>query len=100
MNSLRVTILVTAMALGARPAHAQSAGWMFGPFVKPVGVNPVIAPGTGATFRSPLSDSVVRWEEYATFNPAAVVRGGKVFLLYRAEDASGDLRLDRESSLP
>jgi len=31
----------------------------------------------------------VAWEAYATFNPAAVVKDGKVFLLYRAEDASG-----------
>jgi predicted GH43/DUF377 family glycosyl hydrolase len=31
----------------------------------------------------------VKWEEKDVFNPAAVVRGGKVYLLYRAEDKIG-----------
>jgi beta-1,2-mannosidase len=61
-----------------------------GPFRKPADVNPIIVPSREATFRSPLSDSVVHWEAFATFNPAAVVRSGKVFVLYRAEDASGE----------
>jgi predicted GH43/DUF377 family glycosyl hydrolase len=71
---------------------------MFGPFEKPAAVNPVIAPRRASTFRSPMNDSVVRWEEYATFNPAAVVRGGRVFLLYRAEDASGEAKIGFHSS--
>jgi len=63
--------------------------WMLGPFTKPASVNPVIAPSATSRFRSPMNDSVVAWEAYATFNPAAVVKDGKVYLLYRAEDASG-----------
>ncbi|MGH7652771.1 MAG: glycoside hydrolase family 130 protein [Gemmatimonadaceae bacterium] len=62
---------------------------MIGPFTKPAGVNPIITPNASSIFLSPMTDSVVRWEELATFNPGAVVRGGKVYLLYRAEDASG-----------
>ncbi|HEY0779154.1 MAG TPA: glycoside hydrolase family 130 protein, partial [Gemmatirosa sp.] len=41
-----------------------------------------------ASFRSPMGDSVVRWEAFATFNPAAVVRDGRIVVLYRAEDSS------------
>jgi beta-1,2-mannosidase len=82
----------------ARPAHAQWKEWMLGPFEKPREVNPVVAPSPAATFRSPMTDSVVRWEEYATFNPAAVVRGGRVFVLYRAEDASGAERIGHHTS--
>src|SRR5207253_10879276 len=82
------------LLLGAAAAQAQARStwqpWMIGPFTKPAAANPVIAPDARATFRSPTSDSVVRWQEFATFNPAAVVREGKVYLLYRAEDASGD----------
>jgi len=59
-------------------ASGRQQSWMLGPFVKPPQVNPVIAPNPD-----------VDWEAYATFNPAAVVRGGKVFLLYRAEDTTG-----------
>ena len=62
---------------------------MFGPFEKPRAVNPIIAPSATATVRSALTDSMVAWEAYATFNPAALVRNGRVHLLYRAEDATG-----------
>ena len=72
--------------------------WTFGPFDKPRGANPVITPRRSSLFRSPTNDSTVRWEEHATFNPAAVVRGGKVYLLYRAEDVSGDAQIGHHTS--
>src|SRR3989442_4962348 len=72
--------------------------WTFGPFVKPAQVNPIITPNPTSHFRSPMTDSVVAWEEYATFNPAAVVKDGKVYVLYRAEDASGEMRIGRHTS--
>ena len=61
--------------------------WMFGPFAKPAQINPVISPNPN-----------VAWEAYATFNPAAVVKDGKVFLLYRAEDASGTQEIGGHTS--
>ena len=74
-----------ATAIG--PLGAQSRrDWMFGPFEKPRAANPVLVPRASSTFRSPVNDSTVRWEEYATFNPAAIVRDGRVVMLYRAED--------------
>jgi len=60
---------------------------MFGPFAKPAQVNPVISPNPN-----------VAWEAYATFNPAAVVKDGKVFLLYRAEDATGTQEIGGHTS--
>jgi predicted GH43/DUF377 family glycosyl hydrolase len=81
--------VIAGMALIAPAAKAQGRDWMFGPFVKPAQVNPIITPNRAATFLSPMTDSTVRWEELATFNPAAVVRMGKVYVLYRAEDATG-----------
>jgi predicted GH43/DUF377 family glycosyl hydrolase len=71
---------------------------MVGPFTKPVEVNPVITPDPASRFRSPMNDSLVAWEAYATFNPAAVVKDGKVFLLYRAEDASGAQQIGGHTS--
>ena len=71
---------------------------MLGPFTKPGDVNPVISPNSASRFRSPTNDSVVAWEAYATFNPAAVVRDGKVYLLYRAEDASGARQIGGHAS--
>jgi beta-1,2-mannosidase len=83
---LRV-LLLTVLCAG--PLAAQSVPWMIGPFTKPLAVNPILSPSAAATFRSPMNDSLVQWEAFATFNPAAVVRDGKVFVLYRAEDATG-----------
>lgn len=87
--SRRVASALLLAALSAAPVRAQSAPWMIGPFTKPAAVNPIISPSAKATFRSPMNDSLVQWEAFATFNPAAVVRDGKVYVLYRAEDATG-----------
>jgi len=45
-----------------------------------------------------MGDTVVRWEEHATFNPAAVVKDGAVWVLYRAEDASGEMTIGHHTS--
>ncbi|MFL5632024.1 MAG: glycoside hydrolase family 130 protein [Gemmatimonadaceae bacterium] len=84
-----VVSLGVASAVISTAASAQSRDWMFGPFEKPSQVNPIISPTGTATFLSPMTDSLVRWEELATFNPGATVKDGKVYLLYRAEDATG-----------
>ncbi|MFL5543677.1 MAG: glycoside hydrolase family 130 protein [Gemmatimonadaceae bacterium] len=88
LNYLVVSLGV-ASAVISTAASAQSRDWMFGPFEKPSRVNPIISPTGTATFLSPMTDSLVRWEELATFNPGATVKDGKVYLLYRAEDATG-----------
>jgi len=93
------SLIFAALAIAAarEPVGAQQS-WMFGPFAKPKEANPVIAPNRTSTFRSPMNDTTVHWEEYATFNPAAVVRNGKVYVLYRAEDASGDTQIGHHTS--
>lgn len=99
MASLWRSIVLAAAILPTAPfaGWAQLPRWAIGPFTKP-NDNPVIVPRAASTFRSPMNDSVVRWEEYATFNPAAVVRDGKVYVLYRAEDASGDKEIGHHTS--
>jgi len=94
-----LTLLVPLVGLSARRAgQASERPWMLGPFVKPKTGNPILTPNNSATFRSPLTDQVVRWEETATFNPAAVVRKGEVFVLYRAEDATGEAKIGFHTS--
>jgi predicted GH43/DUF377 family glycosyl hydrolase len=90
--ALGVVVSLCVCAPSGAPLRAQATPekpWMFGPFEKPKVVNPIITPGGDRAFRSPMNDSTVRWEGYATFNPAAVVKDGKVYVLYRAEDATG-----------
>ena len=85
-------------ALLGAPAAAQGSPWTFGPFEKPEQGNPIITPSGLSTFLSPTNDSLVRWEAHATFNPAAVVRGGRIYVLYRAEDTSGDMAIGHHTS--
>ena len=62
--------------------------WGLGPFVRQDRVNPILAPRADTIFRCPLRGDVA-WEAKDVFNPAAVVRDGKVWLVYRAEDTVG-----------
>jgi predicted GH43/DUF377 family glycosyl hydrolase len=99
MRSVRALVVLCVLsACAPRASSGQTRDWMFGPFEKPRAVNPVIAPDSTSRFLSPMNDSIVSWEEYATFNPAAVVRGGRVYLLYRAEDATGRAEIGHHTS--
>ncbi|HEU5395571.1 MAG TPA: glycoside hydrolase family 130 protein [Verrucomicrobiae bacterium] len=69
---------------------AEMPGWALGPFNRPSGANPLIRPNTNSTFTCPVSGKIVHWEGLHTFNPAAVVKDGKVCVIYRAEDDSGN----------
>ena len=40
----------------------------------------------------------VHWEVLHTFNPAAIVRRGKIYVLYRAEDDSGENKIGGHAS--
>ena len=97
-NRLVIALVLAASGCMVQRLAAQGREWMFGPFEKPPEVNPVILPEPGSRFHSPMGDSSVAWEAYAAFNPAAVVKDGKVFVLYRAEDASGEMKIGHHTS--
>jgi predicted GH43/DUF377 family glycosyl hydrolase len=90
-------VLLLSVSADASGQEAQQH-WMLGPFEKPKGVNPILVPNATATFRPRASEPPVRWEETATFNPAAVVRNGTVYVLYRAEDATGEAKIGFHTS--
>ncbi|HUS03714.1 MAG TPA: glycoside hydrolase family 130 protein [Chitinophagaceae bacterium] len=69
-------------------AVAQHKKWMIVPFTKADSANPCLFP-LKTTFTDPILKKKVGWEEKDVFNPAAVVRQGKVYLLYRAQDKIG-----------
>ena len=90
--------LVTALILAAG-AHAQTAApWQIGPFTRPENGNPIIAPRAESTFTDPISKAPAHWEALHTFNPAAIVRDGKIYVLYRAEDDSGAMAIGGHTS--
>ncbi len=95
----RLTLLLLAATTLAVACHAQAPdAWQIGPFTRPAAGNPVLAPRPASTFRDPLLHTPIHWEALHTFNPAAVVRGGKVFVLYRAEDDSGTMEIGGHTS--
>lgn len=72
--------------------------WALGPFRRIQGSNPVLVPDKDAVFHCPIRNETVNWEELHVFNPAAVVHDQKVALLYRAEDASGEMAIGGHTS--
>ena len=68
--------------------HTTDSSWALLPFEKIDTVNPVLGPGTGV-FADPILHKTIKWEEKDVFNPAIVVRGDTLIMLYRAEDSIG-----------
>ena len=91
--------LLGAALLCAAALPAQTAQpWQIGPFTRPAEGNPVIAPRPESAFADPILKAPAHWEALHTFNPAAIVRNGKVVVLYRAEDDSGAMAIGGHTS--
>ncbi len=80
-------------AASAEESLPNRRGWDLGPFVKTK--QPVFSPTPDSRFQCPILGKEVRWEEQNVYNPAAVVRDGKVYLLYRADDKNPGLKWGR-----
>jgi predicted GH43/DUF377 family glycosyl hydrolase/lysophospholipase L1-like esterase len=89
-------VLLAILAMNVGILHAQS--WVIGPFTRPASGNPVITPRPQSAFDDPILHAPARWEALHTFNPAAIVRDNKVFVLYRAEDDSGTMQIGMHTS--
>lgn len=81
--------LMLIIALPSCQKKEIKSGWEMGPFVKIDASNPVLTPQNNTTFFCPIREDSVQWERKDVFNPAAIVKNGMVFLLYRAEDTIG-----------
>lgn len=84
--------LLFALLGAAQPTH-----WQIGPFTRPTN-GPVITPDKAALFHDPIRKAPVHWEALHTFNPAAIVRNGKIIVLYRAEDDTGAMQIGEHTS--
>jgi predicted GH43/DUF377 family glycosyl hydrolase len=84
-----VGLCLCALSWSASCAEEAAADWTLGPFTRPVDAQPVIRPDPASVFYCPMRKAPVNWESRHTFNPAAIVKDGKVCVLYRAEDNSG-----------
>jgi predicted GH43/DUF377 family glycosyl hydrolase len=64
--------------------------WALGGFTRITAGNPIIAPKPESMFYCPMNKKNISWESNDTFNPAAVIKGKKIVVMYRAEDKSGE----------
>ena len=58
----------------------------------------MVKPNRDSVFADPMTKAPVHWEALHTFNPAAIVKDGKVVVLYRAEDNSGKMGIGLHTS--
>ena len=87
----KTAIVIVGLWTCIIPMQAQKDNantWAWTAFERPAGINPIISPNANSSFFCPMRDSVVRWEESDTFNPAAAVLNNRLVVLYRAEDNS------------
>jgi len=82
------TTTATAKNPADTTATAATSGndWALLNFVKADSANPIMGPSAVGKFVDPILKKTVLWEEKDVFNPAVVVREGKVYMLYRAEN--------------
>jgi beta-1,2-mannosidase len=48
--------------------------------------NPILQADSTFTFLEPITKKTVNWQKADVFNPAAIIKDNKVFMLYRCED--------------
>lgn len=87
---MKKSILLISLAVLPLFGYSQNVlpDWALGGFVRPEKVNPIITPNPSNQFDCPMQDKKIGWEESDVFNPAATVKDGKIYVLYRAEDNS------------
>ncbi len=84
MKKILLLLLISPLVFAQK-----TQSWMLGPFQKMDAANPILEAKANTTFACPVRGETVRWEEKDVFNPAVVVRNGKVYMIYRAEDKVG-----------
>ena len=91
--------LVCTLALPSslRGGDPESS-WALVPLNRPPNAEPILRPLKQSSFKNPITGTWVHWEALHTFNPGAVVRDGKIYVLYRAEDDSGKMEIGGHTS--
>lgn len=97
-NTYRLAVAVSGVLLSTFVPHLPAQeSWVIGPWSR-ASDSPIIQPNPKSTFVDPVTEKPVHWEALHTFNPAAIVRNGKVVVLYRAEDDSGEMKIGGHTS--
>lgn len=86
-------VVISLAACTGAQKMVKGDGWMFKNLTRSDDHNPILEPDVRADFRCPMRRKSVRWSEKNVFNPAAIVRDGRVWLLFRAQDGFGTSRI-------
>ena len=95
---LAIIFLLSVLLVNCKPSNKQTnaaeanADWAMLNFVKVDSINPILLP-SNQTFNCPVRKTNVMWEGKNVLNPCAVVRDGKVYMIYRAQDHDMTSRL-------
>ena len=94
-NQFALLILLLCSCREQQPTSQTTTdlSWAITGFVKVDSLNPILQPDSTQQFNCPVSKQLLNWEERNVLNPSAVVKDGKVYLLYRAQDRSMTSRL-------
>ncbi len=71
----------------------MTESWTLEGFIKVDSANPIMKPDIEQVFNCPVAGSVVQWEGKNVLNPTALIKNGKIHLIYRAQDSMGTSRL-------
>jgi len=92
-------VLFVVLAFGSGfCANEPDTNWELIPFARPAAAAPILSSDKNALFDDPITKAPVHWESLHTFNPGAIVRDGRVYILYRAEDDSGKMEIGGHTS--
>lgn len=98
IRNIKIALFLAFFSLSLHSAHAQHKSWMLGPFEREVNQKPIIEPRADTDFEDPMTGNNVFWESMATFNPAAILKDGKIHVLYRAEEKLGENEIGGHTS--
>ena len=103
-NYLTITIILLILVGCKEPSQdnlvkpEEKNTWAMLDFVKVDSINPILKPTPSLSFECPLNKKEVFWEERNVLNPSAIVKNGKVYLFYRAQDKDGTSRIGMATS--
>ncbi|MBG6061054.1 putative GH43/DUF377 family glycosyl hydrolase [Flavobacterium sp. CG_9.1] len=83
---LLVVILDGCGSVSEYRLETKTKDWAVHHFVKVDSLNSILEPEFHQVFQSPISNKQVHWEERNVLNPFVIVKNGKAYLIYRAQD--------------
>ena len=82
---------LTACSTGQKAVKGNA--WMFNSIERLDEFNPLMEPDARSEYYCPVRKKRVEWEEKSVFNPTAIMKDNRVWLLYRAQDKFGTSRI-------